>query len=1107
VVTFGVSTAVSFTAASVDFNGSVLVWFTWSWSNASWSFSLANFFVVHTLAEVALVFVFVPSTSLQNTVDVTTWWWSWSWSGSDWLAFVSWATVFNHTGDSQDWEFWIVASWSGWTLSGIALANFIPTAVAWSGFLTTVWSSVVLWAWSFAIVLWVERTVDFISASFFNAHSLWATSVVLDTGIDVAFFASSQQTFVTLTDNVFKRNTIGFTADETGTWEAGFWDTVPWSIFISGSVDVPSVSSWDFKTLFVDTFWWRWWGDVWNTSLFTAVVSTSDEFMSFVFKTLNDNAIVLITFFINTFLSATVIIRTDKSVSLVISTFDQSTSVSVTSAFQSLATAVFRSSFNVTFFEVFTTFWFWAGNFSAFFSDTNVFVTTIIDFVTDQVFVEFTFWNFWAVSIEALDVTSFATVTDSANITLIIPRFSEKSWTFVTINTSWWSWSNFWWWSSGDTFVGVAAWRWGDSLNVTVGTFNFIDVDIWAAFSVTNARVFWTVAFVLFSFDDEFRTESVGFFTHWWSITFWGGFTFTVDDVMATFIFISVTVDWDQVWSATVWIVGSTTFGFSDFDGFVFGAVVSFTFVGGFKNVTNIDFSTVNQHTEFAWTWSEWWGGVFFTIISVFAAVFEFSFQWFFTVFANFDKSQFLNMSQTFLFITFANFSGTTKIGWVSSKRFGLVSLASSGDITAVFWTTVGFRTFFDTTVTDAWHAFSFIFVPNVAGFHEVTLVVNAISATVVVFDALFDLASTTSFNVGGGVASWTRDFVQSWAITGASTVFDVSQTSKNFSSFFVSVFVLFLSGNNIGVLARANWIGNFNWFWTVWILNWFWRTFTVVTASVAFTVFSVQSREFWFISWARNWSWEAESEVGQNIWIASFWSFGNGVVGKTFVNGATISGVPDVVDFVGLTVVVTFFAFSGHATFTLNKDWGGSIFAEGIIEWVTKFWSTLAFVFVAAFVDRFRNWFVEDWTRWDFWSGAIFTINTDDFPELTTFRVSIGNDFMSFGIEVGWFWSTEFSFVVASSESGGGITTTVDTLVVTFPVITSFVAQSNGSVFVSTDVTWSANSFWTTGSLLFNWWASAFTWGDEINGWTKLSVTFTFVPLTKFVFSTSFKN
>jgi hypothetical protein len=170
-----------------------LVWFTWSWGNTGWSFSLANFFVIHTLAKIALVFVFVPSTGFENTVDVASLWWRW-WSGSrgNWLTFISWTTVFNHTGDSQDWEFWIVTSWSGWTLSGIALADFIPTTVAWTGFLTTVWSSVVLWTWGFTIVLWIKRTVNFIGTGFFDTHSLWATTVVLNTVIDVTFFTGSQ---------------------------------------------------------------------------------------------------------------------------------------------------------------------------------------------------------------------------------------------------------------------------------------------------------------------------------------------------------------------------------------------------------------------------------------------------------------------------------------------------------------------------------------------------------------------------------------------------------------------------------------------------------------------------------------------------------------------------------------------------------------------------------------------------------------------------------------------------------------------------------------------------------------------------------------------------
>ena len=164
------------------------------------------------------------------------------------------------------------------------------------------------------------------------------------------------------------------------------------------------------------------------------------------------------------------------------------------------------------------------------------------------------------------------------------------------------------------------------------------------------------------------------------------------------------------------------------------------------------------------------------------------------------------------MFITLANFSSTTKIGWMSSKRFRLVSLASSSNILTVFWTTVGFRTFFDTTVTNTWHAFGFIFVPNIAGRHKFTLVVNAISATVVIFDALSDLASATSFNKSSGVASWTRNFVQSWAITGASTVFDVFKASFNVS-FWGSPFVLFLSSDNIRVLTTADWISNFFWF------------------------------------------------------------------------------------------------------------------------------------------------------------------------------------------------------------------------------------------------------------------------------------------------------
>jgi hypothetical protein len=210
------------------------------------------------------------------------------------------------------------------------------------------------------------------------------------------------------------------------------------------------------------------------------------------------------------------------------------------------------------------------------------------------------------------------------------------------------------------------------------------------------------------------------------------------------------------------------------------------------------------------------------------------SLEWFFSLFANFDKSQSFDVSQAFSYVTLTGFSSATGIGWVSSKRFRLMSSTSSGDISAVFWTTVGFRARFDTTVTDTWHAFSFIFVPDLTRTDLVTQVINTVGTTVFVFDAFHDLASATGIDGGGGVASGARDFVQSWTITGASAVFDVFQAFVNFSIFWTSPIVLFFVFDDRRVFARANWIGNFNWFWTWWIFDWTCSTFAVVTASVS---------------------------------------------------------------------------------------------------------------------------------------------------------------------------------------------------------------------------------------------------------------------------------
>jgi hypothetical protein len=113
-------------------------------------------------------------------------------------------------------------------------------------------------------------------------------------------------------------------------------------------------------------------------------------------------------------------------------------------------------------------------------------------------------------------------------------------------------------------------------------------------------------------------------------------------------------------------------------------------------------------------------------------------------------------------------------------------------------------------------------------------------------------------------VASWTRKFLVGWAVAGASAMFDLFQASKHFT--FEFEFVSFFSGDNTSVLASANWIFNSYHLWTVWIFNVFWAAFTVVTTFVAFSVGWAQDRKFWLTGWARDWSWEAESDVFQYV-------------------------------------------------------------------------------------------------------------------------------------------------------------------------------------------------------------------------------------------------
>ena len=232
---------------------------------------------------------------------------------------------------------------------------------------------------------------------------------------------------------------------------------------------------------------------------------------------------------------------------------------------------------------------------------------------------------------------------------------------------------------------------------------------------------------------------------------------------------------------------------------------------------------------------------------------------------------------------------------------------------------------------------------------------VNTFSATAIVWNALFGLASAASFDHGGGVAGWARHVGGGWAIAGASASFDVSWAHDDFTGFNMGVFKVFDGSDDGGVTASADWI-----FWhsisdvdvALTFFVWTWTAFTVVTAFVTILSFTIENVEFWKRSWAGNWSWKGETEKLQSVWVASFCAFGNGVVGGTFENGASINRVPDFSDVVVLTFMGTLVTVSGHAAFTLNEFWVGAIGAKGIIELMTKFWSALTLVNVATWVN-----------------------------------------------------------------------------------------------------------------------------------------------------------
>jgi hypothetical protein len=355
--------------------------------------------------------------------------------------------VVDPTGDNWN-AVSLSASWSWWAEAGIAFANLVSATVFWPGLKTTVWRSVVWTVTSEAtVVLWVLTAINIV-ASLWSTDSLWATSVVLDALVVLVLGTVSDESLVALSKLVFKSHAMHNSIDGTSAWEAGLWDTVPWSLFTSSRVVIPGSAISNLGTVSIDTMsvWWSGTGVRWGSggSARTIVMWSSGGARTIIVWGGGTRTIVKWSggsdIRADALLGAAIIIGSSEPVGLTLGTVDQSASCDIASALQSLATAVLRSRVDITLLIVLAAFWLWAGDSGALFWSADVLVATVVNLVANKALVQTTLWHWWAVSIETLNVSSLTTIANSANITLIVPRLSEESSTLVVIDTSWWLW-------------------------------------------------------------------------------------------------------------------------------------------------------------------------------------------------------------------------------------------------------------------------------------------------------------------------------------------------------------------------------------------------------------------------------------------------------------------------------------------------------------------------------------------------------------------------------------------------------------------------------------------------------------------------------------------
>jgi hypothetical protein len=83
----------------------------------------------------------------------------------------------------------------------------------------------------------------------------------------------------------------------------------------------------------------------------------------------------------------------------------------------------------------------------------------------------------------------------------------------------------------------------------------------------------------------------------------------------------------------------------------------------------------------------------------------------------------------------------------VGTEFFGLMRITSSGVVGTSFWATVSFGALLNAAIANAWHAFVVVLIPSIARIFQVSEMVNTLSTTVFVWDALFNFTAATGID------------------------------------------------------------------------------------------------------------------------------------------------------------------------------------------------------------------------------------------------------------------------------------------------------------------------------------------------------------------------